>query len=200
MVAGSDLGAAFTHRQYVFRRKFWKIFGGAFHVYDESGNLAFYSKQAAFKLREDFRVFADEGMQTELLRIKTPQVFDIRATYNVLDSATNQPVGSLKRKGLTSVVIDSWTFHGPEGKELGTLIEKSWVFAMLSRFIQFFPQSYVIRAAGGQEVAVNQQHFNPWILKYTMTLSEPTPSLDPRLLIASGILLAAIERRQAQMG
>ncbi len=200
MAAGSEIGAAFTHRQYTFRRKFWKIFGGAFHVYDEAGNVVFYAKQAAFKLREDFKIFADEGMSRELLRIKTPQILDISATYNVLDSATNQPVGSFKRKGIKSIVIDEWTIHSQDGKEIGKLTEKSWVFAILSRFIQFVPQTYVILAAGGKEVAMIKQHFNPWILKYTMTLSEPSPSLDPRLLVTAGILLAAIERRQQQMG
>lgn len=43
----------FTHENYLVRRKIFKLFGAAFHIYDPSGKVAFYSKQKAFKLKED---------------------------------------------------------------------------------------------------------------------------------------------------
>ena len=95
--------------EYVIRRKVFKIFGGSFHIYDKNGNLAFYSKQKAFKLKEDIRVYGDTGMTSELLLIKARGVIDLGMTYDVIDSTTGTAVGALKRKGLKSFLRDDPT-------------------------------------------------------------------------------------------
>lgn len=194
MVAMKEINPAFRHRQYIFRRKVFKLFGGAFHVYDGNGDVLFYSKQKAFKLREDFRVYSDESQTQELLAIKTPQILDIGATYNVQDVTTGEDVGALRRKGLKSIIKDEWVIISKEGQEIGILKETSLITALLSRFINLIPQTYTI-LVNNREVAEIKQHFNPFVLKYTMTIMD-TMSIDPRLLIAAGILLAGIERRQ----
>ncbi len=186
---------AFQHREYLFRRKVFKLFGGAFHVYDTNGNVVFYSKQKAFKLKEDFRIYSDESMNQELLSITTPHILDIGATYNISDATTGEAVGALRRKGLKSIITDEWVILSKEGQEIGIVAETSMITALLSRFISLIPQTYVVRA-NGQEVAEIKQHFNPFVLKYTMTISDVGFSIDPRLLIATGILLAGIEGRQ----
>ncbi len=196
MATAKEFHPAFRHDHYLFRRKVFKLFGGAFHVYDESGNLLFYSKQKAFKLREDFRIYSGERQTEELLTIKTPQILDIGATYNVQDATTGEAIGAIRRKGLKSMVKDEWIFLSNEGREIGRLTEKSITGAFLSRVISLIPQTYVIVSADGREVAEIKQHFNPFVLKYSMTIVEPRPSIDRRLLISSGVLLAGIERRQ----
>ncbi len=196
MTAAKEFHPSFQHKQYLFRRKVFKFFGGAFHVYDENGNLVFYSKQKAFKLREDFRVYSDERQMEELLTIKTPQILDIGTTYNVHDATRDEVVGAIRRKGLKSIVKDEWIFLSNEGREIGKLTESSIAGALLSRFINLIPQTYIIVSADGREVAEIRQHFNPFILKYSMTIVEADPSIDRRLLISAGILLAGIERRQ----
>ena len=99
----------YHQNQYVIRRKVFKIFGAAFHIYDLQGNLAFYSKQKAFKLKEDIRVYGDVEMTSELLCIKARGILDFGMTYDVIDSTTQQVVGSLQRKAWKSVLRDSWT-------------------------------------------------------------------------------------------
>ncbi|MCK4476042.1 MAG: hypothetical protein KAU16_04880 [Methanophagales archaeon] len=193
-MAEKGINPAFRHRQYLFRRKVFKLFGGVFHVYDENGNVLFYSKQKAFKLKEDFRIYSDESQSQELLAIKTPQILDIGATYNVQDVTTGEAVGALRRKGLKSIFKDEWFILSKEGKEIGTLTETSLIAALLSRVINLIPQTYIV-LANNREVAKIKQHFNPFVLKYTMTIVDET-SVDSRLLIAAGILLAGIERRQ----
>ena len=89
--------------------------------------------------REDFRIYADEKMSGEILTIKTPQVFDIWASYNVEDPATGEKVGTIKRRALRSVLRDEWTFISPEGKEIGKLTETSMGRALLSRLINLIP-------------------------------------------------------------
>ena len=109
--------------QYIIRRKVLKIFGAAFHIYDMAGNLAFYSKQKAFKLKEDIRIYGDQAMTSELLCIKARGVIDLGMTYDVIDSTTQQVVGSLRRKGLKSILRDSWTcllYTSPSPRDLST--------------------------------------------------------------------------------
>lgn len=127
------LHPAFSRGYYLFRRKVFKIFGGAFHVYDENKQLLLYARQKAFKLREDFRVYSDATMQTEMLTILTPQILDISATYGVRDATTGEVVGALKRKGLKSIFKDEWLFLGPQGQEIGRLKERSVMGALMSR-------------------------------------------------------------------
>jgi hypothetical protein len=173
MDGGQGLHPAFSRSYYLFRRKVFKIFGGAFHVYDENNQLLLYARQKAFKLREDFRVYSDETMQTEMLTILTPQILDISATYGVRDATTGEVVGALKRKGLKSIFKDEWVFLGPQGQEIGRLKERSVMGALMSRWIKLIPQHYVVVTPDGREVAI-----------------------DRRLLITAGVLLAGIEGRQ----
>jgi uncharacterized protein YxjI len=191
-----ELHPAFMHNYYLFRKKVFKIFGGAFHAYDENGMVILYSRQKAFKLREDFRVYTDERQMDELLTIKTPQILDIGATYNVMDATTGQAVGSIRRKFLKSIVKDEWTFLSSDGNEIGTLAESSILAALASRFINLIPQTYTITSADGRTIAEIKQHFNPFVLKYSMSIFASEVPIDRRLLISAGILLAAIEGRQ----
>ena len=85
----------FAQSRYVIRRKFFKIFGEAFHIYDEAGQVLFYTKMKAFKLKEDLRVFTGEDMQEQVLSIQARNILDISATYDVTDPQTGQKVGAL---------------------------------------------------------------------------------------------------------
>lgn len=165
-------------------------------MYDGFGNLLFYSKQKAFRLREDFRIYSDERQLEELLTIKTPQILDIGATYHVQDATTGEAVGAVRRKGIKSILKDEWILLTNEGQEVGKLTESSVARAILSRLINLIPQNYIIVSADGRKIAEIRQHFNPFILKFSMTIVEPEPSIDRRLLVSAGILLAGIERRQ----
>lgn len=190
-----ELHPAFQHEQYLFRRKVLKLFGGAFHVYDERGNVVFYSKMKAFKLREDLRVYSDESQKEELLTIKTPQILDFGATYYVKDATTNEDIGAISRKGLKSIFKDEWIFRSNEGQEIGKLTESSMVGAILSRLFKLIPQTYIV-LANNRKIAEIKRHFNPFVLKYSMTIRDTGSPIDRRLLIATGILLAGIEGRQ----
>lgn len=192
----NKLHPAFQHNYYLFRRKVFKLFGGAFHVYSKSGSLVFYSQQKAFRLKEDFRIYSDESQTKQLLAIKAQQIIDFSATYNVLDITTGEAVGAIKRKGLKSIIKDEWVFLSADGREIGKLAETSIIRALLSRYINLIPQKYIITSIRGRKVAEINQHFNPFISKYSMDITDPEHLIDRRLLISAGVLLAGIERRQ----
>ncbi len=192
----SELHPSFQKNYYLLRRKVFKLFGGAFHVYDRSDNIVFYSEQKAFKLKEDLRLYSGEDKSEEILIIKTPQMLDIGAVYYVTDPINDEDVGAIKRKGLKSMVKDEWVFLSPDEFEIGKLTEKSFLGAMISRFLNIIPQKYIIHSENGEKVAHIKQHFNPFILKYSMDIPNFNTQIDRRLLLGAGILLAAIEGRQ----
>lgn len=196
----SGLDPVYQRSFYLFRRKVFKLFGGAFHVKDEQGNTVMYSRQKAFKLREDMTVWADENQSRELLKIKTPQIMDFGATYFVTDSTSGEEVGGLARQWSKSMIRDTWHLIGPDRQQVGMLQEKSLAGALVSRFANIIPQKYVIQTMEGARVVSIKQHFNPFVLKYTMTIDDLMPPIDRRLLIAMGILLCAIEGRQGKGG
>jgi len=192
----SQLHPTFQHSTYLFRRKLLKLVGGAFHVYADDGSLLLYGKQRAFKLREDMSIFTDESESETLIRIRTPQIIDIGATYGVLDVHADEMVGAIRRKALKSMIRDEYVFIDAGGQEVGLMTEQSMMGAMASRFINLIPQRYRAVTTGGEEAATIKQHFNPLILKYTLSVPEADPLIDRRLLIAACILLCAIEGRQ----
>lgn len=187
---------AFTHTTYLVRRKIFKIFGAAFHIYDPQGTLQFYSKQKAFKLKEDIRIFSDESMSQELLVIKARNIFDIAATFDIFDPIQgNLHVGCIKRKGLKSIVVDEWLFLNPAGEQIGTIKEDSLILALLRRLIVgwLLPQEY-LGEIGGVRVCRFTRNFNPFVSKVTLDFTSDTGHLlDRRIGIAAAVLLVAIE-------
>lgn len=198
--------AHFSHKRYTIRRKVFRLFGGAFHLYDGDGNLALYSNMKRFRIREDIRLYTDESQSTELLRIATRSIFDFAGAYDVHDSQSGEHVGTLRRAGLRSAFMrDHWTLLAPDGREIGTLQEDSMLKALLRRYIEylavFLPQRYHATLTGesGIEhpVADYRQRFNPFILKLDVDFEDdPQGRFDRRLALAAGVLLTAIEGRQ----
>lgn len=183
--------------QYTVRRKVFKIFGGAFHVYDPMNRIVGYSKMAAFKLKEDIRVYSDETMRAELLVIKARQIIDFSAAYDVYDPARGAKVGTLRRRGFKSILKDEWEILTPNDQPVGAIAEDSWLKATLRRFLtNLIPQSYHVDVQG-VPVATIRQNFNPFVLKLKVDLTPDTSGrIDRRIALAATILLAAIEGRQ----
>src|SRR5687767_9505804 len=123
------MAPVFAHRSYMIRRKVLKILGGAFHVFDSTGQVVGYTKQKAFKLKEDLRLFTDESMQKELLVIQARQVIDWGASYDVFDPATQQKVGALRRRGWKSMLKDEWIILDAFDREIGLIQEQGTVLA-----------------------------------------------------------------------
>jgi hypothetical protein len=133
----------------------------------------------------------------EVLSIKTQQILDVSPTFDVVDTASQEKVGSLRRKGFKSILKDEWEIFDANGILIGLLQEDSALMATLRRFLtNLIPQNYDF-LIGGQRVGDFRQHFNPFVYRATMDLSADTGrQLDRRLALAAGILLLAIEGRQ----
>lgn len=187
----------FAHSNYLVRKKVMKLVGGVFHIYDPMGNVAFYTKQKAFKLKEDIRIYTGEDMKVEVLSILARQVIDFSAAYDVVDPISGTKVGALKRKGLKSVVRDEWLILDAYENEIGRIQEDSMGLAMVRRFLtNLIPQAFS-GTVGGRQVCSFKQNFNPFVTKINLDFSMDTAgSLDRRLGMAAAVLLCAIEGRQ----
>lgn len=196
--ADDEVYLRYAFDRYVIRRQFFKFFGGAFHLYGPDGELLFYSKQKAFKLKEDIRLYTGPDMQVEALTILARQVMDISASYDVYDPIADETVGALQRRGLKSIMLrDEWLILDSQNHELGTVREDSVVLGLVRRQLSnLIPQRYHVEV-GGQRVGDFHQHFNPFILRMTMDFSVDREQVfDRRLAIAAAVLICAIEGRQ----
>ncbi len=136
-------------------------------------------------------------MREELLVISARSWLDFSTIYDVKESRTGTTVGALQRKGLRSLLRDRWTLMDPAGREVGMIEEDSQVLAFLRRTIlEVLPQKYQV-TVNGREVGTMRQNFNPFVFKLVVDLSgNRSGELDPRLALAAGVLLSAVEGRQ----
>jgi uncharacterized protein YxjI len=191
------MNSIFQFPNYLLRRQAIAL-TGKFRFYDPAGRLVMFSEQKMFRLREDIRVYGDEGKSQEVLSIKARQLLDFSAAYDVLDTEMNQKVGVLRRRGLRSILRDEWEVLDANDRQIGKLFEDSVPMALLRRFLlgSWLPQNYDI-TVGDTRVADLKQRFNPF--RYELDLDfrmDTTNHLDRRLGIAAAILLAAVEGKQ----
>jgi uncharacterized protein YxjI len=197
VAAGAVIHTAFSYQSYTIRKKVFKLFGGAFHIYNPADEVVFYSDMKAFKLKEDIRVYTGEDKQHELLSIQARKILDISAAYDVVDPTTNEKVGVLKRKGMKSLIKDEWIIMNANDQEVGLISEDSMVMALIRRFvIGIIPQTFH-GEINNVPVCTFKQNFNPFVSKIALDFSpDVNKMLDRRLGIAAAILLCAIEGRQ----
>jgi len=188
-----------AHRHYYIRRRFFSFPHSHFHVYDSDDQQILYARMKGFRLREDLRLYADEGRQQERLAIRTEQIIDFAAAYEVTDVNSGAVIGTLKRRGLRSMLRDEWVMTDPEGTELARIQEDSTLKALVRRLVDaaafLLPQRYHIEG-DGRTLATYQQNLNPIRQRLDVAIIATATGLDPRLILAAGVLLMAIEGRQ----
>ena len=182
---------------YLLKRQVFS-FTGTFRLFDGYGRQLLYSRQKMFKLREDIRVYADEGRTQEMLYIQARSIVDFSAAYDIYDSVERVKVGTIRRKGWQSMVRDTWEILDPWDRPLGILQEDSQGRAILRRVLlgSLLPQDYDL-LINNTRVADYKQRFNLFRYELDILLQENTQGwLDPRVAICLAILLAAVEGKQ----
>lgn len=188
----------FSHDTYFAKMKFFKLFGNAIRIFDESKqNLLLYVKQKAFKLKEDITIYADEQETKPIIKINARSIIDFGATYDVTDVATGQKLGALRRKGLMSAFLkDSWLILDANEATIGKVEEDSMLMAFVRRMIKIIPQKFKM-SIGDQVVGLANQTWNPFLPQMRVDFSADTgKKLDRRLGLAAVVLLQVIEGKQ----
>lgn len=199
-------------KQLEFRRKFWRLVGAEIYIDDPASQAEVgYIKMAAWKLREDIRIYTDKTMQREILQIHARQIIDFGATYDVTDSSNGQQAFSLKRKGFKSALLrDHWDLLDNNGNVFGSVEETSSTLALVRRWIELFPfgdliglifafiaQTYEIRitqADGSNAIAGTITHRkNPFVVKMSLDLTTAQVPVHPMVPLASVAMLSIID-------
>ncbi|HZH89136.1 MAG TPA: hypothetical protein VEX70_00815 [Pyrinomonadaceae bacterium] len=95
-------------------------------VIDAQGNLIFYVKRKAFKLKEAITVFADAEQTRPLYEINADRVMDFSARYNFTDNAGNA-LGSIRRLGMRSLWKSHYEIEDRGGLALSLKEESAWI-------------------------------------------------------------------------
>ena len=109
----------------------FSLLGAKFHIYNPAGDLIGFSKQKAFKLKEDIRVYRDEAMDEEWLHIGARNIIDFSAAYDVTEPKSGRRLGTLRRAGLSSMFRDKWIVLDADERQIGEIAEDSMLLAMV---------------------------------------------------------------------
>jgi uncharacterized protein YxjI len=186
----------FSDDHFYAKEKLFSFVHSKFYIYgpDET-TLRFFVKQKGFKLKEAITVYGEEEMETEHLKIQARNVLDFSGTYDV-ETPDGEQVGALRRKGAKSLFRDEWEILNPADQVLGTIQEDSTGLALLRRvFSTLIPQTYHVTVEG-QTVGTLSQRFWPFSPRFDIDFSANEGHLDPRLAVATIVVLLAIEGRQ----
>ncbi len=169
----------YSENEYLIRRKVFTLFGAQFHVFNPAGEVVMFSRQKAFKLREDIRIYTDVSESHERMLIKARQIIDFSAAYDVFDSESGTKVGCLRRKGWSSLVRDNWELLDPHDQSIGVIKEDSMMLALFRRLLtNLIPQAFSV-TVGGQPIAHFRQNFNPFVFKLRVELLPESRSVVP---------------------
>lgn len=190
----TDLTA--SSKKFVAKKALFSFLGRVFRIFGPEGNLRFYVKRKAFRLRDELNVYTDEQQSNVALVIKARSVFDFGTTYDVREPGGMEPIGAWRRQGLKSILRDEWTALGPGDVVLGKIQEDSMLMALFRRFFAhtLFPQTFGVYD-GAEKRGLISQRFNPFQLTYDVDCTR-VEGIDARLIVAGTILLLSIEGRQ----
>lgn len=187
----------FSHDHYVLKRHLLKLMGARFSIYGPGEQLVLVADQKAFKLKEDIRLYADEGLTRPALGIFARNIIDFSAAYDIVNLVDNTKLGAMRREGMASTFVrDTWQVFDPWDRPIGDLHEDNPLMGLVRRFItNLVPQNYDLMV-GGQKVVDLKQNFNPFNYHLNIDFLAPAAHFDRRMGLAAAVLIAAIEGRQ----
>ncbi len=190
--------------RYVVREKLLKFFGNAFHIYGEGGRLIGYCKQKAFRLREDVTIYTDESRREALVRMQARQVIDWAVTYDVT-LPTGESLGSIRRKGMKSMLRDSWIVSDMGGREIATISEDSGGAAILRRFLPLYDfvhpaVLHIDRTDTGRRVATMGARRELFISRVGVAIHEEDAEIDDLIVLAATCLWMMVRAQQRDNG
>jgi uncharacterized protein YxjI len=164
--------------------------GNKYYVEDSTGKTVAFIHQKLLKLKEDIRIFTDETMTHEIMKISQEQILDFSGSYQVMDSMSGQLLGILKRKGLKSMFKDEWQILNTQRQEVGLIKERGGFMWFLRRFIfKWIPYKYDILLHENPvgEITEKMQIIGD---TYTLDLSkDPNVTLDRRLAVVCCVMM-----------
>ncbi len=174
----------FSHSHYKVTRPWLSFLGRKFFVYSPDGALAAYVKKPVFKLKQEFTIYADEGETRPMLTVRQRQLIGLNIAHDVFDSASGQKVGTIRHKGLKSIIRDEWELLDAGDQVVGMMQEDG--AALLRRFFPILTGKWHVEL-GGSSVAKVTQAFKFFAKEFHLDMSEAQGRIDPRFCIACAL-------------
>ena len=175
----------FSHLQYTIKRPFWSFLGRKYYVYAPDGSLAMFLKHPMMKLRQEFTIYTDDTESTPLLTIRARKVMAMNMAHDVLDAKTGEKTGSIRSRGMKSIIRDTWDILDANDQIVGLMEEQG--AAMLRRFLKFLPGRHKIEL-NGQLFATLRQPFRFFTKEVALDLSPGGGKLDARFAVGCALL------------
>jgi uncharacterized protein YxjI len=208
--AAGDVLAALENADRILVQQVFRPIGNEYRISipapgsSEEGRPLLFVKQKKLAIKEDIRFRLDPDREDHLFMIKARTVFEFGGRYEVHD-ANGQPIGTLAKSFAKSLLRSHWTVQDALGQEVFDAEEKSLAIALLRRFgdlipyvgvlLTYVPFDFVLRSAGGGELAHYRRVLGKLRDRYVLELSPEAGSLDRRLLIAFAVGLDALQDR-----
>lgn len=173
----------FAHTRYTIKRPWFTILGREFRVFDPAGNQVLYVRHKLLSFKDKWSIFTDDSMRVPLVSIGARQAFGLNIVTDVVDAATQQPIGAVRSKSLRSLLSDTWEILGPGDQVIGRFQEDS--NALLRRLIPLLLGRWHLEVHG-REVARLQQVFRFFSKEFTLDLVPG--AIDPRFAVACALL------------
>lgn len=175
---------AFSHTRYTIKRPFFTFFGRKFHVYGPNGEPVLFVRHKLMTFKDEWNIFSDESEQEPLLQVKARKAIGMNIITDVIDVKTGQIVGSVRNKGLKSIIRDTWEVLGENEAITGQFGEES--NALLRRFLPILLGHWQMQV-NGVVVAKLDQVFRFFVKEFTLELTAPGKG-DPRFIIGCAML------------
>jgi|GEM_PF-1006894 len=169
--------------------------GNKWYLYDPNKAIIGFISQKLFTWQDDLRIFTDETMAYEMMKVKQENLADFSGSFQVMDSMSGELIGILQRKGLKSMVKVEWLILDKNRQEIGMIKERGGFVWFLRRFVfSWIPYKYDIFLKG-QPVGEIAQRFKVIGSTFDMNLTQdPNYTLDRRLAVTC-CLMMGIEQR-----
>ena len=174
-------------------------------VTDALGNLSFYVKQKAFKLKESVTVFADVEQTLPLYELTADRVIDFSASYHFKDSRGTH-IGTVKRNGMKSLWKARYDIMNGSSRALKIQEANPWAKVFDSLFSEIpilgmfngyvFHPEYVVAREDGTPVMRLKKEPAFFQGKFSIDkLATVTPEEETRILL-SLIMMVLLEKQR----
>ena len=175
----------FAHQKYTIKRPFLSFLGRKYYVYAPDGSLVLFLKHPIMKLKQEFTIFTDDKETTPLLVVRSRKMISLNMAHDVLDPVTGERTGSIRSRGMKSIIRDTWDILDANDEPIGLMEEEG--AALLRRFIKFLPGKHKIEL-NGQRVASIKQIFRFFTKEVVLDLTEGAGKIDPRFAVSCALL------------
>lgn len=184
------------HQNFYRIRKKVLAVGNKYWIEDHNNNMLGFCRQKILKLKEDIRIYTDEGMNNELFSIKQEQILDVWGTFAVIDSQTNTKIGFIKRGFFSEFGRDAWEIQNANQQPIGRIFETSLGRGLARKYMpggKLVPEKMTMELNGTPIAEINQQ-FKIVGDIWDMNCLQVPPDFDRRVLLSCILLMGTIER------